>query len=362
MHVAVVNVPLRVSGDPHTWITVPPQGYGGIQWVVAQLVDGLLDLGHQVSLLGAPGSPNGRPGLTVIEAAEPADMQAWLSRARVDMVHDHSNGRVTRIGLAAPLVSTHHLTDTPADPVNCVYLSAAQRAAAGATGPVVRLPVNPRRYRLARRKRDYLLFLGRVSAHKGAYEAAAFAHAAGRRLVLAGPSWEREYLDRITRDFGTVVDVVGEVGGTHRLTLIAEAAAVLVLSQTVPGPWGDVWCEPGATVVSEAAASGTPVVATANGCLAEIIPPVGTLVPYGSRFDPRYAADVLAGLPGPKEVRRAALARWHHRRIARRYVDIYRRAIDGDRWPRGDGASNSRHRSRDCPGGNPSIQGFSRRA
>jgi Glycosyl transferases group 1 len=333
MHVAVVNVPLRVPGEPHTWITVPPQGYGGIQWAVAQLIDGLLDLGHQVSLLGAPGSPDGRPGLTLADVAEPADMQAWLAQARVDMVHDHSNGRVTRAGLTAPLVSTHHLTGSPADPVNCVYLSASQRAAAGFTGPVVRLPVNPRRYLLARRKRDYLLFLGRISPHKGAYEAAAFAHAAGRRLVLAGPSWEPNYLGRITRDFGSVVDVVGEVGGTDRLTLIAEAMSVLVLSQPVPGPWGGVWCEPGAAVVSEAAASGTPIVATANGCLAEIVPPVGVLVPYGSRIDPRYATDVLARLPDSDEVRRAALARWHHRRIARRYVDIYRRAIAGESWP-----------------------------
>jgi glycosyltransferase involved in cell wall biosynthesis len=332
MRIAMVNVPLRLPGDPHTWITVPPQGYGGIQWAVVQLVDGLLDLGHRVALLGAPGSPEARAGLEVIDAADAADMQDWLSDARIDLVHDHSNGRVRRDGLASPLVSTHHLTGIPVETVNCVYLSEAQRAAAGCSGPVVRLPVNPQRYRFTRSKRDYLLFLGRISAHKGAYEAAAFAQAAGCRLLLAGPSWEPGYLDRILRDFADVVELVGEVGGVRRLALIAEAAAVLVLSQPVPGPWGDVWCEPGATVVSEAGASGTPVVATANGCLAEIVAPVGALVPYGSAFDPQFAAAVLAGLPSPDEVRREALARWHYLNIAFQYQEIYLRVLAGDCW------------------------------
>jgi Glycosyl transferases group 1 len=332
VRVAVVNVPLRVPDDPATWITVPPQGYGGIQWVVAQLIDGLLELGHQVCLLGAPGSPADRPGLEVVDAAEPDQMHDWLATRPVDVVHDHSNGQVVRAGLAAPLVSTHHLTGVPADPVNCVYLSRAQRAGAGAAGPVVRLPVNPKRYRFTRDKGDYLLFLGRISAHKGAYEAAAFAHAAGRRLVLAGPSWEPEYLRRIVADFGDTVELAGEVGGPRRCALIAEASAVLVLSQLVPGPWGGMWSEPGATVVSEAAASGTPVIATRNGCLAEIVPPVGALVPYGSRFTPRYAAAVLAGLPGPDEVHRYAVDRWHHRTIAGRYQRIYERARSGARW------------------------------
>jgi hypothetical protein len=332
MRVAMVNVPLRVPGDPDTWITVPPQGYGGIQWVVTQIIDGLLDLGHSVALLGAPGSPGGHPRLEVIAAAEPAEMREWLESATVDVVHDHSNGQVGRNGLTVPYLSTFHLTGVPSDPVNCVYLSRAQRAAAGASGPVIRLPVNPRRYMFTGQKRDYLLFLGRVSPHKGAYEAAAFARAAGRLLLLAGPTWESGYADGIKRAYGDSVEFLGEVGGARRLALIAEAAAVLVLSQPVPGPWGGTWSEPGATVVSEAAVSGTPVVATASGCLAEIVPPVGAVVGYGSDFDGHRAASVIAGLPPPDQVRREAIARWHHRDIARAYQSIYRQVLRGRSW------------------------------
>jgi hypothetical protein len=38
------------------WYCVPPSGYGGIEWVVALLADGLTDRGHEVTLFAPPGS------------------------------------------------------------------------------------------------------------------------------------------------------------------------------------------------------------------------------------------------------------------------------------------------------------------
>src|SRR3954453_338033 len=97
IRVAVVNVPIAAPWlGEGVWITVPPQGYGGIQWVVAHLVEGLLDLGHHVFLLGAPGS-NSRTRLEVIdEAGTPSEIRQWLAvnTNSFDLVHDHSNGEV----------------------------------------------------------------------------------------------------------------------------------------------------------------------------------------------------------------------------------------------------------------------------
>lgn len=335
MRIAVVNIPLPVPDDPTKWITVPPQGYGGIQWVVAHLVDGLAQLGHEVFLLGAPGSEPSDTNVTVVDAAEDADMARWLRSARLDVVHDHSNGHVGRGDLpgGAVFVSTHHLTGRPADPGTSVYLSCAQRAAAGGDGaPVIRIPVDARRYRFTAVKDDFALFLGRVSEHKGALEAAAFAEAAGIKLLIAGPTWEPEYVERIERRYGAAVEFVGEVGGEERRRLLARARVVLVMSQLTMGPWGDRWCEPGATVVSEAAASGTPVISTPNGCLSEIVPEVGTVVGYGPSFDPAEAAATLAALPAPHEVRAAAVRLWDHITIARQYETVFRSVLDGRRW------------------------------
>jgi glycosyltransferase involved in cell wall biosynthesis len=301
---------------------------------VSTIIDGLLAAGHRVGLLGAPSSPP-RPGLTVVDAAEPSDIRRHLMTHAYDVVHDHTNGAVfSRRWLSkTPSLSTYHLTGRPADPCNAVYLSASQRELAHAPdAPVVRLPVNPGRVKFRVNKSDHLLFLGRVSPWKGALEAAAFADAAGRKLWLAGPAWEEEYLGRITVEFGESVELLGDVGGAERTELLASAAAILVLSQPVVGPWGGTWQEPGATVVAEAAASGTPVIGTENGCLPEIVPHVGTLIRPRHVPEPSETRRILSHLPSAAAVRAAAIREWDVSHIVQQYIDLYCRVTGGDQW------------------------------
>lgn len=334
MKVALINIPIEAPWlGKDAWITVPPQGYGGIQWVVATLIDGLLELGHEVFLLGAPGSVSTNNRLHVINAGTAEAMKIWLKENPMDIVHDSSNGVVPLNG-AFKYVSTHHLTGRPKFADNAIYLSGAQRTQAGATSdaPVVRLPVNPERFQFSNKKSDYLLFLGRVSPWKGALEAAAFAHAAGLPLFLAGPVWEYDYLEEILRLYGDTVQMIGEVKGAKRLKLLTEARAVLVFSQPVSGPWGDEWCEPGSTVVSEAAVSGTPVIGTANGCLAEIVPKVGRVISSDGPVTEAYAKQILDSLPSPETVRAVAIREWGHVKIAREYEALYKVVMRGERW------------------------------
>lgn len=336
MKIAIINVPFRAPGlAEKTWITVPPQGYGGIQWNVAFLIDGLLEIGHEVYLLGAPGSPSPSALMHVIEVGDRDDIDHWLQINEVDIVHDFSNGAVSLAELSPrhPHISTHHFTGRPKYPVNTVYVSYAQRQTAGIVdAPVIRVPINPKRHWYKREKQDYLLFLGRISPWKGALEAAAFAKAAKIRLIIAGPAWEEDYLRQIQKRYGDVVIYIGEVGGEKRLALLSQAKAVLVLSQPVPGPWGDIWCEPGATVVSEAAVSGTPVISSDNGCLAEIVPLVGCALPCGVAFTTARAHAVLDSLPSPDSLRETAIREWGHVKIARQYESCYLNVIQGKQW------------------------------
>ena len=335
MRIALVNIPFRAPAEYGSeWITVPPQGYGGIQWMVANLMRALLEKGHAVALLGAPGSPRAGPLHTVADAATPAAVASWLAAEAYDVVHDHSDGAIFSAEWSrGAFLSTHHLTGKPKTATNAVFLSEAQKAMAGQpAAPVVRLPVDVSRHVFRERKRDYLLFLGRVSPWKGALEAARFADAVGLRLYLAGPHWEEDYLASILRRHGANTEVLGEVGGRDRLELLADARAVLVMSQPVPGPWGGIWSAPGASVVSEAAASGTPVISSDNGCLPEITPHVGVVVPAGERLSSRQARDVLARLPAPAFVRAAAEREWGSHRIASQYEDLYARVMRGERW------------------------------
>lgn len=91
--------------------------------------------------------------------------------------------------------------------------------------------------------------------------------------------------------------------------MIAHARALVILSQSAGGLFGGVWSEPGATVVSEAAAGGTPVIASDNGLLPEIVPGVGVVI--AERLDPSRAKAerVLSALPPADVVRAVALER-----------------------------------------------------
>lgn len=335
MKIALINVPyLSSSLGGNEWITVPPQGYGGIQWMVAHLMEALLARGHEVALLGAPGSLQISRRHTVVDAATPEAIAAWLSAEHYDVVHDHSNGMVFRPEWSnGAFLATHHLTGRPRNSVNVVFLSEAQRSAAEqSSAPVVRLPVNVNRHLFRAEKEDYLLFLGRISPWKGALEAAQFAEAAGLPLYLVGPHWDEDYLTAILDRHGENTRVLGDVGGRERLQLLAGARAILVLSQAVAGPWGDVWSEPGASVVSEAAASGTPVIASDNGCLPEITPHVGVVIRSGHAVSPREAENLLARLPAPADVRAAAAREWDSFKIAARYEDLYEIVMRGAGW------------------------------
>ena len=47
---------LKIAQIAPLWFEVPPKKYGGIERVVAQLCNGLVERGHDVTLFGAPGS------------------------------------------------------------------------------------------------------------------------------------------------------------------------------------------------------------------------------------------------------------------------------------------------------------------
>ena len=41
---------MRIAILSPVWFAVPPSGYGGIEWIVSLLADGLVDAGHDVGL------------------------------------------------------------------------------------------------------------------------------------------------------------------------------------------------------------------------------------------------------------------------------------------------------------------------
>src|SRR5437879_5864913 len=94
LHVAMVAPP---------WFTIPPEAYGGIEEIVAELTRSLVARGHRVTLIGAgtdgtPAKflrtydepPSDRLGEPVPELLHAAAATQLLADLDVDVVHDHT--------------------------------------------------------------------------------------------------------------------------------------------------------------------------------------------------------------------------------------------------------------------------------
>ena len=204
---------MRVAVLSPVWFPVPPPGYGGIEWIVSLLADGLADAGHDVSLFASgdsrtraklasvfPEAPSERIGMTFWELQHA--IHCFARQDEFDVIHDHTGLMGLAIGslLETPLVHTVHgpLTGEPGELYERV-VSMAPRS------HLVSLSLNQRKpkpdlpwlanvpnaldlsvYPYRRERGDYLLFLGRMSPDKGAHRAVAVAMQAGLPLKIAG--------------------------------------------------------------------------------------------------------------------------------------------------------------------------------
>jgi glycosyltransferase involved in cell wall biosynthesis len=113
---------------------------------------------------------------------------------------------------------------------------------------------------------DYVLWVGRFTRDKGPDLAIDAARAAGRPIVLAGKCTEpdeQNYFDaEIAPRLGPGVEYAGEVGCEAKKELFGRARALVFPIR---------WDEPFGMVMAEAMASGTPVVATRRGSVAELV-------------------------------------------------------------------------------------------
>ena len=333
----MVNPPFKYNDTE--WITVPPQGYGGIQWIIKNIIDGLLEMGYKITLLGAPGSPSCHPNLDVPSISDEENISDYLNNLDTNIiVHDHTSrgiefSKSIRWNQNHFIIHSHYLTSKPLETKNLVAASYAHAHIIGYPSiPVIRHPVNPDNYQFCDKKDDYLLYLGRISSWKGAHTAARFARKAGCKLIMAGPAWEGDYFNSILQQFKSTVEYVGEVGGTEKQQLLSRATATLVFSGGIHEPTGLEWVEPGSQVVSESAVSGTPVISSENGCLKEIVPLVGQAIKNPNEVSEIDVEKILTALPKPIDVRNTCLDEWNYLKIAQQYACLYQKIQNGVSW------------------------------
>jgi glycosyltransferase involved in cell wall biosynthesis len=336
------------------WFELPPLAYGGIEIVVASLVDQLSARGHHVTLIAAGrhrtaateflpvflDPPSDRLGTSMPEVIHAAATAALLEKLDVDVVHDHSlAGPLLARGRTAPTMVTMHGPVTGehgdfmrwlGDTVHVVAISDAQCRLnpdinwAGRVHNAIDVASFPFRTE----KDDYVLWLGRFSPDKGPGLAIDAARAAGKRIVLAGKCSEpdeKAFFDaEITDRLGPDVDYVGEADAVLKRELLAGAQALVFPLQ---------WEEPFGMVMIEAMACGTPVVALSRGSVPEVVAHgvAGLVVDDYADFPAALhaAADV-----DPASCRRHAEAHFDLPVMAAGYERLYRALADRSEYLR----------------------------
>ena len=343
--------PLRIAQVAPPLERVPPEGYGGTERVMYELIVELVRRGHDVTTFASGDSDvPGRHVPTVPVALRPADskddpmayflttMQAVLDSADdFDLIHSHLEwsslllARATRV----PVVATFHgRLDLPwsrelfasPTPASLVAISNSQAS----PHPDIEWTVVHNGLSLAnapfdRRRSDALCFVGRVAREKGIVEAIEIAGIAGRPLRIAAKvaptGAEREFHDEVfapaLKAAGSSVEFLGEVSGAERDELFAESYAALM-----PGSWP----EPFGLAAIEALACGTPVLARRVGGLPEIIRD-GVDGFFGD--DPTELAYFVPEVESldRRAIRKSVIERFSATRMADGYEALYRRVL-----------------------------------
>jgi glycosyltransferase involved in cell wall biosynthesis len=342
--------PRTVLSVAFPFAPVGPSSVGGSERVLALLDRALAQAGHRSLVVAAAGSevagslfaipqPKGRLDEAARERGHRAcraAIAAALASAPVDLLHFHGLDFASYLPPAGPpALVTLHLPPSwyppealrPARPrtfLHCV--SAAQRRACPPDLellPEVENGVDLQQFRPIRRKRGYVLALGRICEEKGLHFAIDAATRAGFPLLLGGKVFpyaehERYFRAEIAPRLKAPHRFLGPLPPGRKARLLAAARCLLIPSLAP---------ETSSLVAMEALASGTPVIAFPAGALPEIVEPGRT----GFLVDGVEAmAEAIREVEriDPAACRRAAEERFSSARTIAGYFALYDRLIE----------------------------------
>lgn len=284
---------MRIGIIGPIWLPIPPVGYGGSELVIYNLVEGLVDRGHDVTLFAAGGSKTratlravlDRPLLEIkgrFDFSDPSyDLlnasEAFKASSEFDILQNAVGYQLLSYTpfAACPVVHLSHSSLKEYDALvdhfkqaNFVSISNAQRQFHPQANYVATVyhGIDTNRYKLGQKKEDFFVFLSRVMPEKGVHLAIEAIQKTGQRLIIAGIVDQRDekyFAEEIKPHIdGKQIVWFGPANEEQKIDLFQRARALIFPTQ---------WNEAFGLVITEAMACGTPVIAWNKGAVPEIV-------------------------------------------------------------------------------------------
>jgi len=279
LKIALISTPM---------LATPPERYGGLESVVADLGEALAEMGHEVTVFAAKGSRV--KGCRVVETVEPrgtvqvdwlqAEMEMYnLIKDQLkglDIIHGHNWFGVEYLYKMehpeAKVCHTHHgglhWRTKPCEKPNLIAISDCMvrtYASQGWTSRRVYNGINLSKYSFRPDKGNRLLFVGRLDCFKQPDVAIAVAKRLNMGLDIVGGSFvqDKAFLESIKKLCdGRQIRLYLDASHEEKIALYQRAKAVLFPSRMF---------EPFGLIIPEANACGSFVIGLRDGAIPELI-------------------------------------------------------------------------------------------
>lgn len=333
-------------------LPVPPELYGGIERIIASLVEEYRALGHEVALVAHVDSivevdaffP--WPGKTSTRLSDSLKNALFLQHAvkefQPDVLHSFSrllwllplrlsfsklpkvmsyqrepSGRTIR--MSRKIHGDQYLNFTGCSE----YIAKNGEIRGGGKWYAIPNFVKLSDYTFSSEVADDapLVFLSRIESIKGTHNAIEIAQKSKRKLIIAGnisedaeAYWETQIKPHID---GEQISYVGPVNDIQKNELLGQASAMVVPIE---------WNEPFGIVFAEALACGTPVISTPHGSLPFIVEPGEHGYLIGDNSEGVIAVSHLPNIDR-RQCRKRAEELFSSTVVAEQYLQLYREQL-----------------------------------
>jgi glycosyltransferase involved in cell wall biosynthesis len=350
---------MRIAIVAEPYVPIPPLQYGGIEQVIANLIKGLKQAGHEPILL-APG--DSKVDCELIPTVEKAlyfpktkseikqhaklvdkamrrthkELRAILPK--VDIIHSHGFD-LTRYA-HFPNLTTIHNKITLYDPAyprgelsyylkrkDLLYYASISKNQQDAC-PELKFVANvyngedPKEFPLIMEPDNYLCFLGRIDRNKNPHLAIELALSLGMKIKLAGKiDHESEgYFEVEIKPYlkHRLVEFLGEIGFEEKVELLSHAKCNLHPTN---------FREPFGLTVLEAAYCGTPTLAIARGSMPELIEPERTGMLVEDFVEGRHVIQDCFNMDR-EYISSRARQLFNYQNMSRHYLEAYTTVIE----------------------------------